>query len=335
MPENDNLRSLPSRNPVKRMMLNPEKFDPDKLTVNEIDQGNGVIFAKIPNISGRISRRKKKDGNCYIELIIEKHYDPKTQQNRNKKVIIGEDISYYLRGMMIINDNYHEYFNIKGEVMPHILQAWVEEEKEKRRQEEQKATAPEPKATTTELKTIPIEPTIPLPTPQPPTPEPELNQETTIPEEPEEIEGEALAVRLEELRQKEQALKEKERELKKRQKDLESQEMIHLIQKDEAIQDHIKLLRDVLHRHIYIVEEQAKRRPDNPMSIRQIRTINELLQELRDLFRGSEAEDLLHLAEEPKEDEPASGTTYGEMALLLNAYECMLTAFAVGRLRNK
>ena len=31
------------------------------------------------------------------------------------------------------------------------------------------------------------------------------------------------------------------------------------------------------------MEEQAKRRPDKPMSVRQIQTVNELLQELQDL----------------------------------------------------
>ena len=63
--------------------------------------------------------------------------------------------------------------------------------------------------------------------------------------------------------------------------------------------------------------------------------INELLQELKDLFKGSEAEDLLHLAEEPKENDNTKGTTYGEMALLLNAYGSMLSAFSIGKLRSK
>ncbi len=88
-----------------------------------------------------------------------------------------------------------------------------------------------------------------------------------------------------------------------------------------------------------MVDEQAKRKPTNPMSLKQIRTINEVLRELRKLFEDTEAEEYLHLAEEPaeseegKEDNP--GTTYGEMALLLSAYDQTITAFQIGRLYYK
>lgn len=142
-------------------------------------------------------------------------------------------------------------------------------------------------------------------------------------------------MQLKELRKREQALEAREKELNKQEKELESRRTVYQIKMDEAIRDHITFLRDILDDHKTIVEAQAKRRPDKPMSVRQIRTINEPLQELRDLFKGSEAEDLLHLADEHEADNPDSCTTYGEMTLLLNAYSSMLNSFSNGKLRTK
>ena len=72
-----------------------EHFDPDKLKTNEIECGDAVL-AKIPNLPGRISRRNKQNGDYttrYIELILEHSYDKGKKQSRNKRVIIGTDIS--------------------------------------------------------------------------------------------------------------------------------------------------------------------------------------------------------------------------------------------------
>ncbi len=339
--ENPNVRMYGTMSPVQRMLLNPKEFDPDKLTVNEIEQDNGLIIAKIPNIPGRITRRKKNNSDeYYIELVLSQHYDPETKQNRNKKVIIGTDVSYWLRGMMFANDNYHEYFNIHGEVLPHIIAQWAEEGKQKRKTEQPnpQAEAPVP----TQNKPTHIIKTTNNSTKDNPPPNSSSNIPTPIPDEPEEQpeeqpeeEGEASEVQLKELREREKALEAREKELDKQEKELESRQTVYQIKMDEAIRDHITFLRDILDEHKDIVEAQAKRRPDKPMSIRQIRTINEPMQELRELFKGSEAEDLLHLADEPEADNQDSGTTYGEMALLLNAYSSMLITFFNGKLRTK
>ena len=65
------------------------------------------------------------------------------------------------------------------------------------------------------------------------------------------------------------------------------------------------------------------------MRLTQIRAINEILDELRNYFAGSESERYLHLAEEPREDdlEHHPGTTYGEMDILLTAYRWTVHAF--------
>lgn len=71
------------------------------------------------------------------------------------------------------------------------------------------------------------------------------------------------------------------------------------------------------------------------MCSKQIRTINELLQEIKFLFAGNEVENFLHLAEEPDKKTNITGATYGEMAFLLNAYRSMLRHFDNGRFRTK
>ena len=111
--------------------------------------------------------------------------------------------------------------------------------------------------------------------------------------------------------------------------------MLNIIRTNDATSDHIELLRNILRGHANLIEAQAKRRPDAPMSRNQIRTINEILQELRTSFQNSEIEDYLHLAEEPDEETNTPATTYGEMSLLLNAYDSMLYQFVLGKLRTK
>ena len=367
--DNPNTRgSERNATPLQHILLHPEKFDPDKLAVNELEQPNGVIFAKIPQIPNRIARRKKANSDTYyIELILSSHYDPETQQNRNKKVIIGEDISYYLKGMMVINDNYHEYFNKNGSLLPHIQAMMLEENRQKR---QAKAEANRQSTNDTEQPTRTDETeqpakhaaTQPETSGQADSRKPEVNQQQkaaaptpkqkTTQLSPEEEraaaekgaaeEGEATEVQIRELKERQQALDQKEQELIQTAKDLnelrkelESQQMILLIRKEQAIKDHIDLLEDILMRYEETIEAQAKRKPDTPMRPKQIRTINELLLEIQSLFAGSEVDDFLHLAEEPDEKTDTPGTTYGEMALLLNTYRGMLHHFDIGKLRYK
>ena len=346
--ENPNIRGT-ERNatPLQRMLLHPESFDPDKLTVNEIEQPNGMIIVKIPQIPNRITRRKKANSDeYYIELILSSHYDAETRQNRNKKVIIGEDISYFLKGMMVANDNYHEYFNKNGNLLPHIKTMILEEEKQKQKTKmaadrqpahatpEQPETGKQTEPHQIDQKSIPTEQT----QKQVPSTQEQQNTSKTLPEE----EGEASEVQIRELKERQQALDRKEQELTQREKaldelraELENQQMVNIIQVKGATEDHISLLRSILSAHMELIEAQAKRRPDSPMSKNQIRTINEVLQELRTSFQNSEIEDYLHLATEPDEESDTPATTYGEMSLLLNAYSSMLHQFAMGRLRMK
>lgn len=344
--ENPNTRgSERNTTPLQRMLLHPETFDPDKLTVNEIEQPGGMILAKIPQIPNRITRRKKANSdNYYIELILSSGYDVKTQQNRNKKVIIGEDISYYLKGMMVANDNYHEYFNKNGDLLPHIKAMMLEENKQKR---EAKAEADRQSANQTTGQPGNSEHADSQLTEQKQkiTPAEQLTTAATkqqTEEEGEAEEGEASEVQIRELKERQQALDKKEQELAKEaatliafRKELESWEMVMTIQKDQAIRDHISLLNDILYNHAETIRAQAKRKPDAPMRANQIRTINELLREIQSLFAGNEIDDFLHLAEEPDEKTSTPGTTYGEMALLLNIYRSMLDHFSSGKLRYK
>ena len=55
------------------------------------------------------------------------------------------------------------------------------------------------------------------------------------------------------------------------------------------------------------------------------------------IFTGTEAEDYFHLAQDPREDdlEHYPGTTYGEMAILLSAYEWTISAFLMKHLYAK
>ena len=63
------------------------------------------------------------------------------------------------------------------------------------------------------------------------------------------------------------------------------------------------------------------------MSAKEIRTINCILKELKHLFIGSKTEKLLYLGEEPNPEEKGSGSTYGEMALILPMYDRAILRF--------
>ena len=51
-----------------------------------------------------------KDNKTYVEYIYESGYDPETQQNRNRKKIIGR-VFHYFTGFMLPNDNYFQFFD--------------------------------------------------------------------------------------------------------------------------------------------------------------------------------------------------------------------------------
>ena len=105
----------------------------------------------------------------------------------------------------------------------------------------------------------------------------------------------------------------------------------------ESFRNHLGLLDEILHSYCETVRQQANRRPEMPMSLSQIRSINEILTELKGILSGCETEDYLHLAREPGKGEEGGGpaTTYGEMALLLDTYRPTLSALRYGHLCYK
>ena len=114
MPNYPQRRSFPFKNPWDDPDYDPQRdFDPDKLKNGWIELGPETIVARIPNVPGRISRRKTQKDD-YIEFIVERSYDREKRQTRNKKVIIGTDFSHIFPGMMIVNECYHDYFTNQG-----------------------------------------------------------------------------------------------------------------------------------------------------------------------------------------------------------------------------
>ena len=114
-------------------------------------------------------------------------------------------------------------------------------------------------------------------------------------------------------------------------------EEIRRAEADEQFKDHIRLLHNILGSYQDTVDAQAKRKPTLHMTPKEIRTINEILRELQEAFQGTDAEDYLHLAEEPDEEDRENhpGTTYGEMSLLLSAFQWSISAFQYGNLYLK
>ena len=316
-------------------------FDADKLKENEIIQPNGVVLAKIPKIENRIYRRSPSDrSETYIELLTDYEKDPETGKTVAKKTIIGTDLAGLLDGMMLINERYHEYFDRKGNLIKDPLRERREREaKEKAEADIQTTEQTQPPKTntqaandTTNQTATNIKNTSNHTTP------------TTLQTPEERTVDEIKAALLEKeklLDQQREAFRLKQAEaerllqkVREQQEELETliEERKYETQEKEAA--HLSLLDNILESYRDTVREQAKRKPDTLMRLTQIRTINEILQELRNWFAGTEAEDYLHLAEEPIEDDLKHhpGTTYGEMAIILSAYAHTITACRCGRL---
>lgn len=323
-------------------------FDVDKLKENEIIQPNGAVLAKIPKIENRIYRRSPSDrSETYIELLIDYEKDPETGKSVAKKTIIGTDLAGLLDGMMLVNERYHEYFDRKGNLIKDPLR------ERREREAKEKAEAAEADIQTTKQTQTPktYTQTANGTTNQTAT---NINTNTTdissqttptIPQNPEErtvdeikaslLEKEKLLDRQREaFRLKQQEAERLLQKVREQQEELETliEERKYETREKEAA--HLSLLDNILESYRDTVREQAKRKPDTLMRLTQIRTINEILQELRNWFAGTEAEDYLHLAEEPIEDDLKHhpGTTYGEMAILLSAYAHTITACRCGRL---
>ena len=325
-------------------------FDPDKLTENEVETTTGQVLAKHPKLPGRITIRN--DGR--IELIYHRYYDKETKQCRNQKATIGDDISSFLRGMMLPNENYYKYFDRQGQVAypPLIEELKAEEEKrkqqeeKKRRQEasKQKPDNPDETETTDGTKTTAQKP---AKTTKPKTDKPGTDEKETDEAETEQAMEASLLKLQKELQEKEKELKATEEELDRRKQELdeyqyrlenleaqlEDMKMRKIIEIQEADKDHADLMYSILGSIQETVETHAKKKPDAPMSLKQIQSINELLTEIRSMLAGCETEAYLKLAEEPDPTHDNPGTTYGEMNLLLTVYHSTLHSYRYNRHR--
>ena len=315
--------SIPISN--RREEYNPfldPNVDVDKLEVNEVRQSDGAIIAKIPRLEHRIFSRKE-GSDSHLLFLVDQWYDQEKGQMRNKKVDIGIDLGSLLPERIFVNrDNYYIYFNHYGQLINDPLQKRRDQKAKEAADKEEAGAAARREAETVERAAFVQKETIE-----------ETGTETILPEQEEERSVDEIKAALiekeklldEKLKQAEEGLKELE-ENKKVLDELQDVKVLALEEKEKA---HIDLLNEFLESYIDSVREQAKRRPDGLMRLTQIRAINEILDELRNYFAGSESERYLHLAEEPREDdlEHHPGTTYGEMDILLTAYRWTVHAF--------
>lgn len=323
--------TVPGINSDESINLDPADFHPDMLPRGRVDAGPNMTLIRIPKVPNRISTRK--DG--YIELILSRSYDREAKQSRNKKVIIGSDASDVLPGMMIPNENYYNLFNGKGQLFDEEGKTEAEEPAGEEREQEAPPDSQTQTCTDQEPAETAGEPTKFQASPN--TIHSTAEEQTTdnITEETLKQREQAIREQEERLSQMEQLIKIKQHRLDEREAALEEAENQRLFNEEKAQKDHIRILSYMLESYTGIIRTQANRKPGQPMSLKQIRTINEVLQELRDFFRGCETEEYLHLAEEPDETTDTAGTTNGEMALLLSAYSHTVNAYLYSDLKEK
>ena len=369
--------SIPVEGADRRFRPDPDTFDINKLQENEIDYGNGTVMAKIPVIPGHIYKRSSENRiNTYIELVLGRTFDKEKNQGRNKKVIIGTDASGLFPGMMVINDHYREYFDRNGRIIHEELKRTLAEEarqKEEKKQKREAAKREKQKqameqkiaerpygidyASLTDREWTALGDVL----------EEALTQDETAVSETaktETEEGKNGTVRddLTETEEKnpnttakkeakrtvkeiQQSIEEKEKELIRKleetdrlRKELDHIQTVKKVQFEEAVRDHIQLLRSIFSSHYSNVREQSKRHNSEIMTPKEVRTANALLSEIKEYFKGSETEDYLQLAEEPvvdRDGEIIAGTTYGEMSMLMSAYHWTLAAHAMNMLNEK
>ena len=313
---------IPGIKPEESINLDPASFSPDMLPKGRLLLGNDT-YVRIPRIPGRISLRK--DG--YVELILEKYYDKEARQSRNRKVIIGID-NGVLPGLMVTNDNYFNYFDARGNLVEAVKKIPEADPVPAKKDEAPADAEAQDDGSTLADADNPIQLNVPT----------NEAEETTTPkqtESPMNAREDTLDLREARLRLREIQMDAREKELDEREEELAVAEDQLYIKAGEAERDHIKLLSFILDSYRETIGIQARKKPDQPMTPGQIRTINELLTEFQTFFRGSDTEDYLHLAEEgnPETDTPA--TTNGEMSLLLSVYGHTANAYLYGGLRKK
>lgn len=336
---------IPGMKSGEEINLDPATFDPSMLPQGRIDMGKDLTMIRIPDVPNRIRIRK----GGYVELILETHYDKDTKQSRNKKVIIGTDQSDFLPGMMTPNDNYHNLFDGRGRLyddpmkkkpipngegrpnhtdQPNAAEQGAKEQPEKNK-ESQTTKGPKTNKEPKESKDSKESPQAPNQS------KPEGKPTDTNINADLQLKLQILAKKEIQLKEKESELNKRERELTDWEQELEKKEEDLFFEAEDADKDHIKLLSYILDSYKETIDHQAKKKPDAPMTQKQIQTINQILSELKEFFTGCETDNLLHLAEEPDPTTDTPGTTNGEMALLLSAYQFTINAYKFDELRNK
>ena len=326
----------PPRETAYNPFADPD-FDISRMKENEFRQPDGTVVAKIPVLEGRIYRRQDHDRKAtYIVLLADAYYDKAKGQMRNEKVILGTAIGAPYEGLMIVNQNYHKYFDTDGRLIHDPLKRRKDQEaKEKEQKEQEKAKNKTNHRTNTKTsqatnKEIPKEHKDPAA--EPTQSAAAKDEERTV----DEIKA-SLLEKEKKLDEKLKMAEESLKELQEVQEQLDRMQEARQLELAEKERAHIDLLESILSDYITTVRNQAKSKPDKFMRAAQIQTINRILSELRDYFSGSNAEDYLQLAPEPEEQDLANhpGTTYGEMDLLLSAYINTIHTFRYGHLYYK
>ena len=311
------LNNYYNRIPVERKPSDWKPFSADELKENEIECG-AVMLAKLPRITGRIGRKNRRKDNkvtTYIELILDRGYDSEKQQSRNKRVPIGIDVSHIFPGMMIINDKYHDYFDRKG----NLIYQPEPEENDQQQIQETAETEPEPAeiGETKIIEALDIQPN---------------DQAPAAEAQEEDYPNQSSYITARETEDMSDYKQEPQDDAEKQKADEEIQTKI----RDEArLKDHIDFLNSILWKYKETIEEQAKKRPDKHLTLYQLHRINELLRELKEIFKDCEADNYLQLAEEPDEDSPESNMTYADMDILLSTYTCTLSSYHMGKMWYK
>ncbi len=356
-------------------MISPQDFRAKDLRQNEVHLGEGQVMVKIPDLPGRIGKRKRDDqygAPTYIELILNRYYDAEKRQSRNKRIIIGQDFSEAYQGMMIPNDKYYHYFDHDGH--PRYSEEFPEEISKRRKAdsatepddddqtERTEETASEEKIDVTILQggTAETEETIEEKTEETKETAEEETEEAAEEEKTEEKEEETnepkrssstLEIIEEEIDEDEDEVDEEPEhkriwgmmeKVRRKNEELarsKNEEMLRIVEYSEQEKARIRFLEAMFYRYKKAVNFISEKKLNTPMTDYQIRRINSLLREAKETFRGYENEEYLELAEEPNENEEdgekKSNITYGDMIILLEAYSEFFTSFNNKKLRRK
>lgn len=352
-----------------------EHFSADRLKANEIECGDATL-AKIPKIEGLISRRKKQNGTfvtTYVELILSRTYDKDKKQSRNKRVIIGIDVSHVYPGMMMINDKYHDYFDRDGNLTytPEAETQTINNpnttlnpnnNKTQNNTNQQNNNQPDNQT--------PIDPTLQdlaqtntaiarqfLPetedAEQTEGNSPNQPQPTTannVQPQPDRVNNPFAGMAVHEIlnsfaqSQTRQETTEGDKQLNSEDNETlgpeknealdpeEDEEFMTSVREQQHRNDRLDYLNSLLIHYSTVFDEQAKRKPDKPVTLYQVRRVNALLSEIKDKLSGYENEAELLLAEEPSPDSDTPPMTNLDMSILLGSYSCTLTAYRLHRL---